>query len=63
MPNTTYIAVSYVEFLESAGARVVPIHYDSSDGELKALSSNPSMGSSYLMRWQSNHSNNFQSIN
>lgn len=37
MPNTTFIAVSYVEFLESAGARVVPIHYDSSDGELKAL--------------------------
>jgi len=35
--NTTYIAASYVKFLESAGARVVPIHYDSSDDELKAL--------------------------
>jgi hypothetical protein len=43
MPNTTYIAVSYVEFWESAGARIAPIHYDSSDGELKALSSNLSM--------------------
>jgi hypothetical protein len=43
MPNTAYIAVSYVEFWESASARIVPIHYDSSDGELKALSSNLSM--------------------
>ena len=35
--NVTYIAASYVKFLESAGARVVPIHYDSSDEELTAL--------------------------
>jgi len=35
--NTTYIAASYVKFLESAGARVVPIHYDSSDSELRAI--------------------------
>ena len=33
----TYIAASYVEFLESAGARVVPVHYDASPAELKAL--------------------------
>ncbi len=26
----SYIAASYVKFLESAGARVVPIHYKSS---------------------------------
>ena len=35
--NTTYIAASYVKFLESAGARVVPVHYDSSAEELTAL--------------------------
>jgi len=34
---TTYIAASYVKFAESAGLRVVPIHYDSTDDELRAL--------------------------
>lgn len=32
--NTTYIAASYVKFAESAGSRVVPLHFDSSDAEL-----------------------------
>ena len=36
--STTMIAASYVKFLESAGARVVPVHYDSSAAELTALS-------------------------
>ena len=35
--NITYIAASYVKFLESAGARVVPVHYDSTRAELTAL--------------------------
>jgi gamma-glutamyl hydrolase len=35
--NITYIAASYVKFLESAGARVVPIHYDSTRAELTSL--------------------------
>jgi len=35
--STTMIAASYVKFIESAGARVVPIHYDSTDDELAAL--------------------------
>ena len=34
--NLTYIAASYVKFLESAGARVVPVHFDASDSELDA---------------------------
>jgi len=33
----TYIAASYVKFLEQAGARVVPVHYDASEAELTAL--------------------------
>jgi len=33
----TYIAASYVKFLESAGARVVPVHFDASRAELKQL--------------------------
>jgi gamma-glutamyl hydrolase len=35
--STTMIAASYVKFIESAGARVVPVHYDSTDEELAAL--------------------------
>jgi len=35
--GTSYIAASYVKFLESAGARVVPIHYDSTQAQLKQL--------------------------
>ena len=33
----SYIAASYVKWLESAGARVVPVHYESSAAELAAL--------------------------
>ena len=33
----TYIAASYVKYLEMAGARVVPIHYKSSSDQLAAL--------------------------
>lgn len=33
----SFIASSYVKFLESSGARVVPIHYDSSEEELKMM--------------------------
>ena len=33
----TYIAASYIKFLEAAGARVVPIHYDASETELTEL--------------------------
>lgn len=33
----SYIASSYVKFAESAGARVVPIHYDAPEDELKEL--------------------------
>lgn len=35
--NRTYIAASYVKFAESAGARVVPLHFDSSNEELTNL--------------------------
>lgn len=35
--DTTYIAASYVKFAESSGARVVPLHFDSSDAELTEL--------------------------
>ena len=35
--TTTYIAASYVKFLESAGARVVPVHYDATEEELTVL--------------------------
>jgi gamma-glutamyl hydrolase len=35
--NITYIAASYVKFVESAGARVVPIHFDASESEIKTL--------------------------
>jgi len=35
--NQSYIAASYVKFIESAGARVVPVHYDSSAAELKTI--------------------------
>lgn len=35
--NQTYIAASYVRFAESAGARVVPVHFDASDDDLKTL--------------------------
>ena len=39
-PHDTYIAASYVKFVESAGGRVVPLHYDSPDSEItKVLSS------------------------
>ncbi|XP_072307373.1 gamma-glutamyl hydrolase-like [Eucyclogobius newberryi] len=33
----SFIAASYVKFLEAAGARVVPIHINKSDDEYKAL--------------------------
>lgn len=33
----TMIAASYVKFIESAGARVVPVHYDSTDEELGSI--------------------------
>lgn len=35
--DSSYLAASYVKFLESAGARVVPVHYDSSPLELTTL--------------------------
>lgn len=35
--NATYIMAAYVKFLEQAGARVVPIHYNSTDEELITL--------------------------
>merc|ERR1711907_866729 len=35
--NTSYIAASYVKFLEAAGARVAPVHFDSSEAELTAV--------------------------
>jgi len=35
--NQTYIAASYVKFAESAGARVVPLHFDATDAELQEL--------------------------
>jgi len=35
--NRTYIAASYVKFAESAGARVVPLHFDASNAELAKL--------------------------
>jgi len=35
--GNSYIAASYVKFLEAAGARVVPIHYDSTQADLKQL--------------------------
>jgi len=35
--NRTYIAASYVKFAESAGARVIPLHFDASDVELTEL--------------------------
>ena len=34
-PGQSYIAASYVKWLESAGARVVPILYDMSEAEVK----------------------------
>jgi gamma-glutamyl hydrolase len=37
-PNrTSYIAASYVKYLEAAGARVVPVRYDASTAELDTL--------------------------
>lgn len=33
----SYIAASYVKFIESAGARAVPVHYDASEDELRSL--------------------------
>jgi hypothetical protein len=36
--NTSYIAASYVKFVESGGARAVPIMYDASDEELERVS-------------------------
>ena len=38
--NETYIAASYVKWVESAGGRVVPLHYDASTSEISALLSN-----------------------
>eukprot|EP00935_MAST-01C_sp_MAST-1C-sp1_P000731 g731.t1 len=35
--NTTYIAASYVKFVESAGARAAPVHFDAPDAEIKTL--------------------------
>jgi len=35
--DRTFIAASYVKFAESAGARVVPLHFDASDVELTDL--------------------------
>jgi gamma-glutamyl hydrolase len=35
--NRSYIAASYVKFVESAGARAVPLHYDASDADLTKL--------------------------
>lgn len=29
-PGRSYLAASYVKFIESAGGRVVPVHYDQS---------------------------------
>mmetsp|Transcript_13410 Transcript_13410/g.36867 ORF Transcript_13410/g.36867 Transcript_13410/m.36867 type:complete len:400 (-) Transcript_13410:154-1353(-) len=34
---TSYIAASYVEFAESAGLRVVPVHFDASEDDLRTL--------------------------
>jgi len=35
--HRTYIAASYIKYIESAGGRVVPIHYDTPLSELTAL--------------------------
>eukprot|EP00243_Klebsormidium_subtile_P003003 TRINITY_DN16135_c0_g1_i1.p1 TRINITY_DN16135_c0_g1~~TRINITY_DN16135_c0_g1_i1.p1 ORF type:complete len:367 (+),score=79.77 TRINITY_DN16135_c0_g1_i1:303-1403(+) len=35
--NTSYIAASYVKFVETGGARAVPIMYDASDEELERV--------------------------
>jgi len=35
--GTSYIAASYVKYLESAGARVVPVHYQYNTAQLAAL--------------------------
>jgi hypothetical protein len=32
-----HCSASYVKFAESAGARVVPVHFDSSPAEIEAL--------------------------
>jgi gamma-glutamyl hydrolase len=36
-PYQTYIAASYVKFVESAGGRVVPVHYDSPTADLRKI--------------------------
>lgn len=36
-PGTSYLAASYVKFIESAGGRVVPVHYESTTEELTTL--------------------------
>jgi len=35
--TSSYIAASYVKFIESSGGRVVPIHWDSSEEEITEL--------------------------
>ena len=35
--TTSYIAASYIKWAESAGARVVPVHYDASQVEIVTL--------------------------
>lgn len=35
--NETYIAASYVKWVESAGGRVVPLHYDTDASEISAV--------------------------
>ncbi|XP_020792356.1 gamma-glutamyl hydrolase-like [Boleophthalmus pectinirostris] len=36
-PNRSYIVVSYVKYLEAAGAKVVPIHINKTEDEYRAL--------------------------
>jgi len=35
--KTSYIAASYVKFLEAAGAQVVPVRFDASNAELDTM--------------------------
>lgn len=35
----TYLAASYVKFVESGGARVVPVHFDASESDLRTIMS------------------------
>lgn len=37
LDNRSYIAASYVKFVESAGGRAVPLHFDAPDAELTKL--------------------------